>query len=444
MADKSKRLGSERVGKLLFDFSLPAIIGTATFGSTSIINTIFVGRGVGSLALTAISLSGPIFMIFMSVGMLVGIGSGALTSIRLGEGKTDEAERILGNAFFLFLSLAAVTALLGLTFIDPMLRAFGASRESLPLARDYIRILMAGVVLNYLTMGMNNLIRAEGNPNIAMLTLIIGALINVTLNYVFVFRLGVGIQGAALATIISQSVSSAWALAHFRPGHGTLVLRARNILPDRRIILSILPLGLPMFLMQLSGSLMGMVANNALGRNGGDVAIGAMGVIVSISMFLLMPIIGINQGSQPVFGYNFGARRFDRVKRALRLAIMAATIIATTGFLVVHLVPEPLIRLFNRDPGLVAVTEHGIRIFMAMFFLVGFQAVSANFFLSIGKPYLSIFLNLLRQVILFIPLVLILPSFFKLDGVWISGPISDALAVGITLIVLVVQYRRLK
>jgi putative MATE family efflux protein len=444
MRPTSEKLGTHSVGRLLVQFSIPAIIGTVVFASTNIVNTIFVGRGVGSIALTAISLSFPVFAVFMAVGMLVGIGSGALVSIRLGEGKKDDAERILGGALFLLVVFSLAGTALGLTFLDPILRTIGASDLSLPYARDYLRIIMLGAVFNFVTMGMNNIIRAEGNPSVAMYTLLIGAAINIALNYVFVFKLGIGVKGAALATLISNGVTGVWVLLHFRSRRSVLALKLRNMRFDRPLMAPALFIGLSPFLMQMASSLVGVVCNKSLAHYGGDTAVGAMAIINSVAMFIVFPIIGINQGLQPIVGFNYGAKNFSRVKKALRYGLVAATLISTAGWIFIHLGPGHIIRLFSKnDPAMTRTGVQGLKIMLSMFLVVGFWAVAANYFQAVGRPKTAILLNLLRQVILFIPLVLLLPLFWGLQGVWASAPIADTIAAAITALFLHREYRKL-
>ncbi len=439
MQKRAELLGSAPVGELLLKFSIPSMIGTVVFASTNIVNTIFVGRGVGAIALTAISLSFPVFAVFMAIGMFVGIGSASLVSLRLGEGKKDEAERIVGNALFLFLVLGITASIAGLLFLDHIVTGIGASNVSLPYAKEYLHIIIMGATLNFLAMGMNSIIRAEGNPKMSMYLMLIGALINVSLNYVFVFKLGIGVKGAALATIISSGVSAIGVIIHFTGKHSVLSLRLKNIRFEKAIMLPALYIGLSPFLMQMASSLVGVVTNKSLQHYGGDMAVGAMAIINSVAMLIIFPIIGLYQGAQPILGFNYGAKNFDRVKKALKLAIMAASVLSIAGWLIVHIAPGHIIRVFSKnDPSMLSAGTQGLKIVLAAFFVVGFWAITANYFQAVGKPKTSIILNMMRQVILFIPLVLILPVFFGLNGVWISAPIADS----ITSVIIVFALRR--
>ncbi|MBL8028510.1 MAG: MATE family efflux transporter [Fibrobacteres bacterium] len=444
MNKNSERLGTEPIGKLLFRFSLPAIIGTSVFASTNIVNTIFIGRGVGSIALTAISLVFPIFAINMAIGMLVGIGGGALISIRLGEGKKEEAERILGGCFFLFIILGLSVTLAGQIFLDPILMLLGASTESLPYAHEYMRVIFFGVVITYIAMGLNNLMRAEGHPKLAMNTMLIGAILNVIFNYLFVIHMKIGVKGAGYATLLSTAASAAWVLYHFFSGGGGLQLKKAFMKFDRRLMQPALLIGLAPFLMQIVASVVGVTANRSLSQYGGDTAVACMGIIYSVMMLLIFPIIGINQGAQPILGFNYGAGKFDRVRRTLLLSVAGATIVATLGTVAAQVFPETIFTAFSKgDHVLIDEGTRGLRIMFAVFFLVGFQAISANYFQAVGKPNKAILLNLLRQAILYIPMLIILPKFFGVDGVWFAAPISDFIAAVITAIFIIKELKHL-
>ncbi len=438
-------LSTTPVHKLLFRFAIPAIIGTMVFASTNIVNTVFIGRFVGSSALTAISLTFPIFAINMAVGMLVGMGSGALISIRLGEGKRDEAERILGNAFFLFIVLGLTMSIIGLLFLKPILTFLGASGESLPYAISYMQIIFPGVVLTYISMGLNNVIRAEGYPSLAMNTMLIGALLNVALNFIFVVKLSYGVRGAALATFISSTASSIWVLYHFFFPENSLHIKKVNLGFERRLMQPALLIGTAPFLMQLVASLVGVIANKQLAIHGGDKAIACMGIIYSVMMLLIFPIIAINQGVQPILGFNYGAKLYKRVQQALLYAIVAASLISIIGFTITQLFPAKIFMIFSKnDSTLTAIGSRGLQIFFHAFFLVGFQAISANYFQAVGRPKTAILLNLLRQAMLFIPLLLILPNLFGLSGIWWAAPISDFTAFIITIPIMLGEVRRLE
>jgi putative MATE family efflux protein len=444
--DRSKQLGEEKVGKLLLKFSIPAIIGMLVNALYNIVDRIFVGKGVSELAITAITVAFPISIIIMAFGMLVGIGAAATVSIKLGQKRKDEAEEILGNAFTLIIIVSLGVTILGLIFMEPLLKIFGASEVALPLAKQFISIILIGALLQNIGFGLNNIIRSEGNPKMAMLTMLIGAVLNTIFNPIFIFVLHTGVRGSALATIVSQTVCSVWVLQYFTKGKSTLKLKTKNFKLKTGIVKQIFSIGLSPFLMQLAASVITIVLNKGLATYGGDTAIAAMGIINSVSMLILMPIFGINQGVQPIIGYNYGAKNFERVKKALKLAILAATAISTTGFILVELFPRQIISIFISGEGsvLLSIGSRGIRMYLIMLPIIGFQIVSANYFQAVGKAKISIFLSLSRQVIVLLPLILVLPQIFKLDGVWMAGPSSDFIASFITAIFLIREIRKLR
>ena len=419
-------MGEGSIPRLLLSFSVPAIVGMMVNALYNVVDRIFIGRGVGALGLAGATVGFPIMLVLMAFGMLVGMGGASLISIRLGEGKREEAERILGNSFVLLIAVSAVLTVLGLVFLDPLLRLFGSSDAILPFAREYVGIILAGSVFMGLGFGMNNFIRAEGNPRIAMATMLIGAVLNIALDPLFIFVLNMGIRGAALATVLSQAVAAAWVLSYFLGKRSSLSLRVANLRLDPRILRKIAVIGSPPFVMQLAASVLNAILNNQLQRYGGDLAISAMGIMYGVVMFIFMPVFGLNQGAQPIIGFNYGARKFDRVRKTLVLAIGAATAIMLVGFFVTRIFPGAIIRLFAGDnPELVELGTRAMRIFLVMMPVIGFQIVSANYFQAVGKPRPAMILSLSRQVLLLIPALLILPRFFGLEGVFLAGPVSD-------------------
>lgn len=442
--DRSKQLEEESVGRLLWKFSIPAIVGMLVNALYSVVDRIFVGRGVGLLGISATTVAFPISIIIMAFGMLIGIGAAATISIKLGQKKKEEAEHILGNALTLIIIISILVTTLGLIFEEPLLIMFGASKEVLPLAKQFITIILIGVILQNIGFGLNNIIRSEGSPKIAMLTMLIGAVLNTIFNPIFIFVLHLGIRGSALATIVSQSVCSIWVLSYFIGKKSMLKFRTPNLKPNAKIIKQIFAIGMSPFLMQLAASAISITFNKSLESYGGDTAIAAFGIINSVTMLILMPIFGINQGSQPIIGYNYGAKNFDRVKKALKLAILAATSISTLGFIFVELFPRAIVSIFSsNDVELLNIGSAGIRIFLVMLPVIGFQIVSANYFQAVGKAKISVFLSLARQVIILLPLLLILPNFLKLTGVWVAGPTADFLASLLTAAFLFRELRHL-
>ena len=440
--DHTKRMGEERISKLLIRFSVPAITGMAINALYNVIDRIFIGRGVGALALSGLTIGFPIMLILMAFGMLVGLGATALISIRLGQERKNDAEHILGNAVSMLFILSFFLTLLGLIFLKPLLVFMGASAEVLPYSYDYMRIILMGVLFMNIGFGMNHFIRAEGNPKIAMLTMILGAVTNIILDAVFILGLNMGVKGAALATIIAQFVSAVWVFSYFTLRNSTLKIRLSQLIPDFSVTMSILKLGSSFFMMHVAASLVTIVLNRSLVEYGGDAAVAAMGIIHSLTMFVLMPCFGINQGAQPIIGFNYGAQKFKRVKRALFRAIGVATGVCSFGFIFYMLFPAFFIGIFSRDnQELLEIGTHGIRIFLVMLPVIGFQIVSTTYFQATGKPGMAMFLTLSRQVILLLPLLIILPRFFGLTGVWFAAPAAD---FGATIISTVFLFKEMK
>jgi len=435
-------LRTESIGKLLFKFSLPAIVGMMVNALYNVVDRMYIGW-IGPLAMTGIGLSLPLMVLIMGFGMLVGIGGGSRISIRLGQNRKEDAERIFGNAFTLLFFIMSAVMIIGLTFKTDLLYLFGASEATIGYASDYLTIILYGAIFQGIGFGLTGVMRSEGNPKKAMYTTLAAAIINIALDPLLIFTLNMGIKGAALATIISQFVSMVLVFHHFTLGKSTLKLHKKNLILDRTIIMSILSIGLSPFLMQVAASLVSIITNNALKDTGGDLAIGAMTVINAIVIFFMMPIFGINQGTQPIIGYNYGAKEYGRVKQTLKLAIIAGTSISSVGFLMTQFLTVPLIKIFNSDPELIAIATKGMRIFLIMLPVIGFQIVSANYFQAVGKAPKAIFLSLLRQVIVLIPLLLILPRIFGLTGVWYAGPIADLTASLMTAFFLFNEMRHL-
>ncbi len=427
--DRSNELGNENVWKLLIKFSIPAVIGMLVNALYSVVDRIFVGRGVGSIALSGVAVTFPITNIIMAVGMLVGIGSAAVVSIKLGQKKPEEAEHILGNALVLSVLITLITSILGLAFLEPLLVMFGASAETMPYARQFAAILLAGAVLQNIGFGLNPIIRSQGDPKTAMKTMLIGAVINVALNPLFIFGFKLGVAGSALATLISQAVCTIWIFAYFTRGKSLLKLKKANLKLQKHIVSQILAIGVSPFAMQMAASMVTICINTNLAKYGGDLAIGAYSLIMSIAILILMPAFGVNQGAQPIIGFNFGSGQLDRVKKALNYSMLVNTVIASAGFLAVQLFPVQIISMFNStDAQLIAIGSDGITKYLMMFALVGPSSAIINYFQSVGKAKHSMGLSLSRQVIILIPLVLIMPHFFQLDGIWMAGAVSDLIS----------------
>lgn len=441
---KTERMGTYPVGKLLMEFSIPAIIAMIANALYNVVDSIFVGRGVGSLALTAVTIAFPIMIMLMAFGMLIGIGATALISLKLGQQKRDEAEQILGTAFAMTVVMGLGISAIILLFLDPILRFLGATPDVFIYAKQFATVILIGTVFQFISFGLNNIIRAEGNPMISMATMLFSAVLNTILNPLFIFVFHWGVTGSALATIITQFIVSGYIIYHFTLGHSHLKLYKKNFRIRLDLLGKIAVIGLSPFLLQLAASVTLFIFNNNLLTYGGEMAVAAMGVINRVVMMLLMPIFGINQGAQPIIGYNYGAKKYDRVKRTLKLASIAATMICVFGFLVSELFSHQIIGLFNKDQELIEIGTRGIRIFMIMLPIVGIQIVITNYFQSVGKASKAILLSLTRQVLFLIPLVLVLPHFFQLDGIWMAGPIADFSSSLLAVLLLIKEFRYLQ
>lgn len=444
--DKQKELGESSIIKLLMKYSIPAIIAMMVNSLYTVIDRMFIGRipGVGSLAMSGVGITMPITYVVLGLGMLVGVGTAASISIKLGQGKKKIAEKLLGNALSLSLIISVIVTILGVMFSKNILLLFGASASVMGYANDFIRIILFGTIFNLVGFALNQSIRSDGSPKVAMITMLIGCGLNIVLDPLFIFVFGWGIKGAAFATILSQAVSAVCVLYYFTKGNSNLKIKKENLKLEKPLVLGIFAIGMAPCAMQMAASIVQVVSNRALITYGGDLAAGAMAIISSISMIFLMPTFGINQGSQPIIGYNYGAKKYKRVKQALTYAIIAATIIVAVGGVLIQMFPEIAIKMFNDDPKLIEIGITGIRIFLSMMPIIGFQIVSTNYFQAVGKAKIAMLLSLLRQVILLIPLLIILPMRLGLTGVWLAGPISDLLASVITAILIVREMKLLK
>ncbi|MGG7162484.1 MATE family efflux transporter [Clostridium ihumii] len=444
--DMQKRLGEEKIYKLLLEFSIPAIVGMIVNTLYNIVDRMYIGhiKGIGNLALSGVGVAMPIVTVVSAFSMMVGIGTSYKISIKLGENDKESAENHLGNAVTLLLLLSFLASVVGLVFIDPILNIFGASKNTIGFARDYIEIIFIGTVFNMLSFGLNHSIRSDGSPKTAMFSMLIGAIANIILDPIFIFVLDMGVRGAAIATIIARSISTIWILYYFTKGKSILKIKKSNMKLKKEVVISIITIGMVPFCIQISQGFVQLISNNALKTYGGDNAIAAMAIISSISMIFMMPVFGINQGSQPIIGFNYGAKNYERVKETVKYGVIVATIILMLGFLIIQLMPKVLISMFNDNSELINTTIKGIRIYLMMMPLVGFQVIISNLFQAIGKVKIAMVLSLLRQVIILIPCMIIVPKFKGITGVWLSGAISDGLSAVITAIILVKTIKNMK
>lgn len=427
-------LGEDKIHTLLLKFSIPAIIGMIVNALYNIIDRMYIGKckTLDTSGLGALAISFPLMIILIAFGILFGVGGATLFSIKLGEQKKEEAEHALGNTFILLLLFGFLIMIFGELYLTPLLTLFGASAKILPYAVEYMRIIFLGAIFQIISLGMNNFIRADGNPKLAMLTMFLGAGTNILLDPLFIYVFKMGMTGAALATILSQLLSGIWILVYFLGRHSRCKIRKRYLKLNPGIVLKITVLGLPGFAVQIANSLLNTVLNKTLLTYGTDLMISGMGIINSILTFLIMPIIGLNQGVQPIISFNFGAKKFKRVKTAVLLAILAATVTIVLGYLVTRLFPSQLIRLFNDDKELIAFGTKAINIWFLFLPVVGFQIIASNFFQAIGRAKSAMFLTLTRQLILLIPAILIFSRLWGIDGLLYAAPFSDLLSTILT------------
>lgn len=429
-------LGEERIVKLLARFSIPAIVGMMVNALYNIVDRIFIGNSdyLGTNGLAAATVCFPIMIIVLAVGLLFGIGGATLFSIKLGEGKKEEAERVLGNAFVLLVLGGIVVSILGLAFMRKLLIYFGASDATLPYAEEYMSVIFFGSVFQVVSIGLNHFIRADGSPKIAMLTMFFGAGLNTVLDPLFIYVFRMGMAGAALATILSQMASASWVTLYFLGRKCKNRLRVRNMHLKLKILYTIVILGMPNFLLQVANSFLNITLNKTIYTYGGNIAVSGMGVVNSIQTLLLMPIIGLNQGVQPIVSYNFGAKKYDRVKSAAKSAIFAATTVVMIGFVITRLFPVQLVSMFNRDEELLAFGKHAVKAWFMLLPVVGFQIIGSSFFQAIGRAKSAMFLTLTRQVILLLPAIIVFARLFGLKGILYAAPFADFFSFVLTFI----------
>lgn len=422
------RLENEKISRLLVHYAIPAVIGTMVNALYNIVDRIFIGQGVGPLAISGLTLTFPILLFLQAFGMLVGAGAATRVSIHLGRKAKDMAENVLGNAFTLTFIFSAMTIIPSMLYMRQLLGWFGGSEQTIPYAEDYLYIAIPANLLASLSFGFNAVMRASGYPKKAMITMMIGAVANVILDPIFIFGLKMGIQGAAIATVISMALSAAFVMWHFVQKDSLIRFRTGYFRLRLPIVWNILTIGISPFAMQLAGSMVNVVMNNSLKKYGGDLAIGASGIMTSVAMLLVMLIIGIAQGMQPIVGYNYGAGKPQRALETLKLVMLVSTGITGTGFLCSLLFPELIVKAFTNDPELIVISSNGLRLTLLAFLVVGSQISISQFFQSIGVAWKAMFLSLSRQCLFLIPAILSLPLFLGLDGVWLASPLSDLLA----------------
>ena len=436
-------LGTKPVGQLLMRYAVPAIIAMTASSLYNMVDSIFIGQGVGAMAISGLAITFPLMNLSTAFGAGVGVGASSLLSVKLGQKDYGAAQNILGNTVMLNIITGISFSIISLLFLDPILMFFGASAQTLPYAKDYMEIILCGNVITHLYFGLNALQRAAGKPQLSMYMTIFTVVLNAILDPIFIWPLGLGIRGAAYATVLSQlfalilqvvMFSNKAEFIHFKRG----IYRLKS-----QLVKNIIGIGMSPFSMNVCACFVVIIINNSLVEHGGDMAVGAYGIINRIAFIFVMITIGVNQGMQPIAGYNYGAMKFDRMMRVLKYAVICGTCVTTVGFIVGQFFPEQCVRLFTSDETLISLSVHAMRLTTVSFPIIGFQMVVANFFQSIGKAKVSVFLSLSRQLVFLIPMLLILPTLYGVDGVWYSMPVADTISALVTAIIMYLFMRKI-
>lgn len=433
MPEKENILGTESIGKLLFRMSLPAITAQVINALYNIVDRIYIGHlpGTGSLALAGLGVSFPLIMIISAFSALIGMGGAPRAAIALGAGKKQDAEKILGNSFTTLVCMSVVLTIFFFFTKSTLLTWFGATEKTLPLANDYFSIYLIGTISVQLALGLNAFISTQGFASISMCTVIIGAISNIILDPILIYGFDMGVKGAAIATIISQTISAVWVLL-FLFGKKTIIkIKRENLKPSSSVLLPVLALGIAPFIMQSTESLVQLTFNSQLKNYGGedvDLLISSMSILLSTMQFMTLPVMGLTQGAQPIISYNYGAKKLDRVKKAFKLLFTSALIYTITMWCLAMFLPQVFVAIFSPDPLLMEITPGFMRIFMAGMLILGAQYSCQQTFVALGQSKISLFLALLRKIILLIPLALILPKFMGIIGIFIAEPIADITA----------------
>lgn len=437
-------LGTKPVGRLLVQYATPAIIAMTATSLYNTVDSIFIGQGVGPLAISALALTFPLMNLSGAFGAAIGVGASTYMSVKLGQRDYKTAVNILGNTLTLNLVIGVIFGIVTLLLLSPILRVFGASENTLPYAREYMVVILLGNPITHEYLGLNNMLRAAGKPRQAMYATIFTVLLNTALDPLFIYAFDMGIRGAALATILAQTIALAWEIYLFSHKDELLHFSRGNYAMRSNIVKNIVAIGISPFAMNVCACVVVVFINTGLARYGGDLAVGAYGIANRIAFIFIMIVMGINQGMQPIAGYNYGALRYDRLMGVVRYAMIAATCITTAAFIVGELFPTQCARLFTHDAELTRLSVGAIRIMLITFPVVGFQMVVTNFFQSIGRVKVSIFMALSRQLIFLLPLLLTLPLAFGLNGVWFSLPAADAISAITAAVIMSIYMRKFK
>ncbi|CEH32994.1 MATE family efflux transporter [Romboutsia lituseburensis] len=445
MSNSSTDLGKESVGKLLFKLAAPAIIAQLVNVLYNIVDRIFIGRMQGGdMAMAGVGVAFPIILIISAFSALVGMGGAPLAAIKMGEQDNDGAEQIMSNSFSVLIILAVLLTVGFLVFKEPILWAFGASDATIGYALDYLGVYLIGTIFVQIALGMNPYINTQGFAKVGMMTVSIGAIINIVLDPILIFGLDMGVKGAALATITAQAVSAIWVLRFLFGKKSVLKIRKKYLKLESKIVLPILALGIAPFIMQATESLVLVSLNSQLQKYGGDLAVGAMTIMSSIMQIILLPNMGLTQGAQPIISYNYGAKQIDRVKQTFKLCLGLCSLYTIAMWAALMLAPQVFVSIFNNDPALMEITTWSIKIYFAGIFIFGIQVACQQTFLALGQAKISLVLALLRKIILLVPLIFILPMFIEnqLLGVFLAEPVADILAALTTIVCFMVFYKK--
>lgn len=439
-----QELGTENIGKLLIRYAVPAIVAMLASSLYNIVDRAFIGHGVGSMALSGLAVTFPLMNLSAALGSMVGVGSGTMISLKLGQKDNRSAQLLFGNAITLNVIIGIAFGALALLFLDPILKLFGATEATVGYAREYMTIILIGNTFTHLYLGTNSVLRAAGKPNKAMAATIGTVLLNTFLDWLFIMVFHWGIKGAAIATVISQVLAFIWQCTQLSDKSELIHLEKGIFRLRGDLVRNMLTIGLSPCLMNAAACLVVLLINRGLLSYGGDIAVGAYSIINSMGFLFVMAVMGFTQAMQPIAGYNYGARHYGRVLSVFHKTLLCGTIVTTIGFLISELMPDLCIGIFTNDSELAAISRHGMRVNFLVFPLIGSQIVISNLFQSIGMPVKSIIMSLSRQVLMLIPLLIILPRFYGIDGIWYSMPISDALSVILGFAFIIPQERKLK
>lgn len=437
-------LGTQPVGRLLLQYAIPAIIAMTASSLYNMVDSIVIGQVCGALAISGLAITFPVMNLSAAFGAMVGVGASTLISVKLGQKDYDVAQKILGNTVMLNLIIGLVFGFAMLLFLDPVLYFFGASEQTIPYAHDYMVIILLGNVVTHSYLGLNSVLRSAGHPQYSMVCTIVTVALNVVLDILFVYGFDWGIRGAAIATVLAQIIALVMQALMLNNPKELLHWKRGIYKLHKKTVENILTIGLSPFLMNLCACMVVTFINKSLYEYGGDLSVGAYGIVNRIAFIFVMIVMGVNQGMQPIAGYNFGARQFDRVMKVLWLTMIGGTLITTSGFIMGEFFPEFISRAFTQDDKLIELSVNGMRISFVSFIFIGSQIVITNFFQSIGKAKISIFLSLSRQLLFLLPCVILLPPYLGVDGVWYSMPISDAVAIIVAAVMITIQIRKFK